>query len=159
MFFKSVVLLATISMISSCQLGSSHDDSDTTNTNTQSYQSGKIDPKYSIAADREALSDLRSQIPEDKKVQNDEKALYAQWMSDYKYSPDQVRDKFNNIVRKKRDLFNKDIDKSRESFSKNEKKSRDESMEKLKDEREEFLARTKDTMKRHEFTNDQNTVS
>lgn len=110
-----------------------------------------VDAKYSLAKDRAEFDKLRESIPADVKKQNDEKALLAEWMGEFKNSPEIVFDKFNNLVRKKRELFNKDIARSREDFSKNEKKGRDEFLKNLADDREDFLKRKVDREKRADF--------
>ncbi|MEQ1722716.1 MAG: hypothetical protein ABL930_06040, partial [Pseudobdellovibrio sp.] len=123
-----LLFLLAFVLFTSCQIGSK-----------RSYESSAplVDPKYSIAKDREELDQLRESLPPEIKKKNDEKALMAELMGEVKYAPEVVREKFSNLVRKKRELFNKDMTKIREDFTKNEKKERDEFYKNLEDERED----------------------
>jgi hypothetical protein len=114
-----------------------------------------VDPKYSIAKDREELDQLRESMPPELKKRNDEKALMAELMGELKFTPELVREKFSNLVRKKRDLFNKDMTKAREDFTKNEKKIRDDFYKNLEEERKDFLRKKVDRERRASFFNDQ----
>ena len=91
---------------------------------------------YSLAADRSQFDEIRSEIDKTMQTKNDERALYAEWMLEEKKSPEEIREKFNNLVRKKREKFNNDITKIREEYSKNEKKQRDQLSEELAQDRE-----------------------
>ena len=112
-----IFLLLGLLVLAGCQ---------TTSENPEAQvDTSKVDPKYSVAADRSEFDKLREQIPAEKRQENDEKALMAELMGEIKYAPDQVREKFMNVVRKKRELFNRDMDKARDQFNKDEKKNRD----------------------------------
>jgi hypothetical protein len=143
-----LLFLLPFALFTSCQIGSK-----------RSYESGVnaplVDPKYSIAKDREELDQLRESLPPEVKKKNDEKALMAELMGEVKYAPEVVREKFSNLVRKKRELFNKDMTKVREEFTKNEKKEREEFYNNLEDEREDFLRKKVDREKRADFFNEQ----
>ena len=145
-----LILSAVLAMFVGCQTSSSHSGS-------SSSSNGRIDPKYSLTKDRSELAELRKDIPEETQRTNDEKALLNEWMSDFRYAPEQVRDKFNNLVRKKRELFNKDLTKQRDSFSKEEKKAREDFLEQLKEDREQFLTRKTDSQKKQDFFYEQDT--
>lgn len=143
-FFPLLIILI---LTQSCQLSS--------NRSHESMPAGLVDPKYSIAKDRSELEQLRESLPPDVKRENDEKALMAELMSELRYPPEQVREKYMSLVRKKRDLFNKDMGKIREEYGKSEKKARDEFLKKLEEERRDFLSGKVDRERRARFFNDQ----
>jgi hypothetical protein len=97
-----------------------------------------VDDKYSLQADRKSMEDLRAQVPNEKKRENDELALTLGLMSETKKSPSDIRSQFDSILRKKRSLFDKDMTKERENFTKEERKKRDEFMKSQRDQRETF---------------------
>lgn len=88
-----------------------------------------VDDKYSLAADRKDLDEIRSQIPEKKKRGNDELAFILQMVSDsqtdLKKAPSDIRTQFDNILRKKREQFDKDMRNERERVTKEERKLRE----------------------------------
>lgn len=85
-----------------------------------------VDEKYSLSADRKAFDEVRGQIPEDRKKENDELALILGMMSEVKKTPSEIRNQFDGMIRKRRDSFNKDMKKERDEFTKLERKRRDE---------------------------------
>ncbi len=97
-----------------------------------------VDDKYSLQADRKSMEDLRAQVPNEKKRENDELALTLGLMSETKKSPSDIRSQFDSLLRKKRSLFDKDMTKERENFTKEERKKRDEFMKSQSDQRETF---------------------
>lgn len=141
-----------------CQVNPINDSSDDYWDERQKNPEKKIrliDAKYSLAKDRAELDKLRESIPADIKTHNDEKAFLAELMSEIKYPPEVVRNKFSNLVRKKRDLFNRDMTRAREDFNKIEKKTRDVFTKELTEERESFLKKKVDREKRADFFNEQ----
>ena len=141
--------IMTLVGLSSCQLETKHEQK-------TSAQSGVlVDPNYSLADDRTEFEKLRENIPEQKKQTNDEKALLAEWTSGYRLAPNEVREKFENLTRKKRDLFNKDLSQAREDMSRTEKQKRDLFLQELETERVDFSKRKKDRDERNDFYNRQ----
>lgn len=112
-----------------------------------------VDPKYSLVKDRSELDLLRQAIPEDKKKANDENALFAEWTVGLKKSPAEVREKYENLVRKKRELFNKDMAKTRENFTKSTEQKRKEFLKDLEDQRKNFADQKKSRDDKNEFFN------
>lgn len=116
---NKVLSLGCLLIIGSCQIQSPRYE--------QSNQNPvRVSEDYKLKEDRQQFEQLRSEIPSDKREQNDEKALFAEWMSEVKKPPEVIREKFNTIVRKKRELFNKDMGYTRDQFSKSEKKLKEE---------------------------------
>ena len=97
---------------------------------------GKIDPKYSIAADREKFQAMRSDVSTDLQARNDEKALLAELMAATEIEPSQVRERFDGVVRRRREEFNRDMTKLRETYSRQERQQRESFTKELEAERE-----------------------
>ncbi|MFZ3228591.1 MAG: hypothetical protein WA160_00175 [Pseudobdellovibrio sp.] len=143
---KQVTFLAAIFTITACQVDTKREDKADTKP--------LVDPKYSLAQDRTEYDQLRESIPEAKRKSNDEKALLAEWMIDYRLSPSQVREKYEILVRKKRESFNKDLTKIREDYTKAEKKKRDEVLKDFESQRASFTSKKKTQQDRNDFYND-----
>lgn len=111
-----------------------------------------VDDKYRLSKDREELSKLRQEIPEEKRKENDEVAFSLGLMSELRLRPSEVREKFNTALRRKRDLFNKDMKKYREDFTKAEKSDRDKFVKGLENERKEMQGKKWPADKRKEFS-------
>lgn len=110
-----------------------------------------VDEKYKLSADRQALDKMREEIPQEKKVENDEIAFTMQLMAEYKRHPSDVRTKFDDALRKKRDKFQKDVQKERDEFTKKERKNREEFLKSLENERNDFLRIKHKSDERKEF--------
>ncbi len=111
----------------------------------------------SLKADRSELDELRKDIPDEVKKQNDEVALVMSFLvRDSEEEPNRLRDRFNTALRKKRETVDKNLRRSREDFSTKERGDREAFLKKTKEAREDFLKtrkRTSDERKR--FFDDQ----
>lgn len=117
-----------------------------------------VDPKYSLAADRQAVEDLRQNIPAQRKAENDEEALMLQLFSDVKRNPMDIRSTFDQMLRKKRELFDRDMNRERDQFNWAERKSRDEFLKSQSKERERITQnKSLGKEERAEFFKDQDT--
>ncbi|PIS11565.1 MAG: hypothetical protein COT73_03285 [Bdellovibrio sp. CG10_big_fil_rev_8_21_14_0_10_47_8] len=148
----SVFLASTLALI----LGACSTSSERRNT----YRSDNgdrplVDEKYSLSADRQALDHLRSQEPEDRRRENDELALILGLMSEVKRPPSEVRNQFDQILRKKRELFNKDLSREREEFTKTERKKRETFLKDSQRARDEFNRDKHSREQRTEFYQEQ----
>lgn len=132
----------------SCQSGPTQGSSAT------NAEKSLVDEKYSLSADRKAFDELRKDIPSEKRKENDELALTASLFADESKSPAQVREKFDNLLRKKRELFQKDMNKLREAYSKDERKRREAFMKQQEDERAAFQKRKVTPSERTDFFNE-----
>ena len=112
-----------------------------------------VDPKYSLTQDRSEFEKLRENIPAAKRRANDEKSLISEWMLGFRLVPNEIRQRYENLVRKKHDLFNQDITKSREDFSRAEKRNRDIFLKELETERNDFSKNKKSREERADFYN------
>lgn len=117
----------------------------------KSVSASPVEDKYRISADREALADIRKEVPPETKKENDELAFVFQLMSEMRYSPSEVREKFNSAVRKKRDLFQKDMQKKRDEYNKNEKAQRDNFTQEQNLQRLEFKRERADRERTKDF--------
>lgn len=135
------LLICTLVLVSGCA------STDSSQTKTEPL----VQDKYSLAADREALSNLRKEIPEEIQKENDEKAFMDQMMLSTSSSPTEVRNKFSRILNKKRELFNKDMNRARQEFNNKSKKDQEEFI-KIQQEQRKSLSRKKvDSDARKEF--------
>ncbi len=130
-----VLVFASVVFLVGCTVSSKRPEmSDANSTKTQPL----VDPEYRLESDREAIKELRKGIPEEKQRSNDEAALLAELMGKVEKHPSDIRDKYNQMTRKKRDAFDKEMTKSREEYVKNERKKREEFLNGLQKERDAF---------------------
>lgn len=106
--------------------------------------------EYSIKQDRSHLEELRKDIPEPVRRENDELALVLGLMKDYNTAPSEIRSRFDRVYRKQRDKFNKDLRRERDEYSRTERKKRDDFLRELKDKRT-ALDRTKPDRQRRDL--------
>lgn len=117
-----------------------------------------LDEEISLKADRSSLDELRKDIPPEKQVENDEKALLLELMGQLKMHPSEVRTKWGDLVRKKREAHRKNVQKWRDEFNKNETKARNEFLEKAKSERDGFRKQKVDRDRTRDFYAEQDRV-
>ncbi|MES2802885.1 MAG: hypothetical protein V4654_10360 [Bdellovibrionota bacterium] len=133
-------------VILGCQIkterGDSPDDTSTLGAESTARDKLKKDPRqderYSLVEDRAKFDQLRKDIPIETKIRNDEKALYMEWMAEYKRDPSDIRSKFSALTMKKRENFNKDMNKIRDQYSKEESKKKDVFNKELAEQRNEI---------------------
>ncbi|MEZ4872468.1 MAG: hypothetical protein R2827_09555 [Bdellovibrionales bacterium] len=114
--------------------------------------------EYSIKEDRSQLEELREQIPEPVKKENDDLAAMLKYFNDgTNRTPSEIRSKFEKKVRRVRDKFRKDIQKERSQFTSAERKKRDKFLAELKSERDSFTAQPKGREERKYFFDEQAT--
>jgi hypothetical protein len=114
----------------------------------------EVPSKYRLQEDREKFAELRSEIPQQKKEENDEKALMLELTAELKQPPDRIRDKFDKLKRKKRDYFERDMKSLRKEFTENERKQREITNADLKRERESFKFKKASSEQRKQFFSD-----
>lgn len=135
-------LLILAGLLVGCALNSNQDSSD---------DRPLVESNYLLKQDREAFEKIRSEVPIDKKDENDELALLDQLFSNPLKKPSDIRDQFNRLLTQKRNLFQKDLKKKREEFVKKERKDRDLFVKSLAQERENFKQNKADKEKTKEF--------
>lgn len=114
-----------------------------------------VDDKYSLRADREKMNEVRQEVPVARQRENDEKAFLLELFSDNKKTPNSIRDKFDNFVRKKRDVFQKDLQKEREQFTQTERKMRDQFLRSIAENRKQFMQIKSSKESRDDFFKEQ----
>lgn len=140
---RSLIFLSVLPLVlaTACASGESKENSTET----------LVDAKYSLQADREALEELRKDIPPETKKENDEKAFFDQLMADESRHPSEVQNQFTKMMNKKRDLFNKDMNKVREQFNGQQKKARESFTEEQSSLRKDFSRQKATPNERKEF--------
>lgn len=104
---------------------------------------GEVAEEVSLKADRGQFAELRKQIPEETRRENDELAFVLELMARGDEEPGRIRDRFNKALRDRRSKHDKDLRKQREEFTKQERKSRDSFLKAQAKERESFLRSTR----------------
>lgn len=138
-----VALLATIA----CQSADKDDEGKKPESTT------KVADEVSLKSDRSQYDELRKDVPEEIKRENDEIAFTRGLMAEGTEEPSRVREKFSKAVRDRRDRYDKAARKRRDEFNRRERKMREDFLKKVKAERESFMSGKKkiDTDKRKEF--------
>lgn len=116
-----------------------------------------LNSDISLKADRSDLDELRKDIPDEVKKQNDEVALVMSFLvRESEEEPNRLRDRFNTALRKKREVVDKNLRRAREDFSSKERSDRDAFLKKTKESREDFLkSRKRAPDERKKFFDDQ----
>lgn len=134
---KHIIFLSLLSLVlTACQSGEK--SSNQYKSAEEAAERPLVDSKYSLAADRQAMEEYRTQVPETKKQENDELAMALGWTQNLDKQPSKIREQFNSLLKKKRAAIDKDLKKEREQFNKEERKKRDDFLKQQKDEREAF---------------------
>lgn len=97
-----------------------------------------VQPEYKLQEDRKAFEEIRSQIPEVVKDENDELAFMEKLFSNPSKKTSEIRDQFSKALRKKRDRFQKDMRKKREVFVKKEREERKQALKGFDEEKARF---------------------
>lgn len=111
--------------------------------------------EQSLSADRKDLEDLRKEIPEETKKSNDELAFYLQMMRQGTEQPQNVRDKFQNLVRKRRNSYRDKVTKLRDGFKREETKRREDFLTGQKAKRDEYLKTKHDAKTTRDYFSEQ----
>jgi hypothetical protein len=114
-----------------------------------------VSPEYRLSADRSALDQIREQVPGDVKLANDELALIMGMMVEVRRTPSEIRERFNQLVRKNRQSFDKGLKAERETFTKSERKKRDEFLKEANQTRGDYFKTKPSKEDRAEFVRDQ----
>jgi hypothetical protein len=110
-----------------------------------------VEKDYRLVEDRKEFEGLRSEIPIEKQIENDELSYLDGLMSDPLKDPNQIREKFNKLLSKKRSNFSKDMQKKRESYVRQERKMRDSFARDLESQRSDFKKRKSSRDESREF--------
>jgi hypothetical protein len=113
-----------------------------------------VQPDYRLQEDRKAFEEVRSQVPEEKRIENDELAYIENLFENPLEKPAKIRDRFYKLLAKKRIKFSKDLTKRREAYVKEERKNREQFTKDIEAQRNEFKRRKTTTDERKEFFSD-----
>lgn len=113
-----------------------------------------IPNEFSLKEDRSQFDELRKEIPDEIRRENDELAFVRSLMADGDTEPGKIRDRYYKAVRDRREKFNKAQRKLREEFSKRERSARESFLKSLKAEREQFMKRVKARKASHQERKD-----
>lgn len=109
----------------------------------------------SIREDIETLADLRKDIPEQKRRENDALKEVLSLLGEVKAPPEKHREKFNRTMRNMREKRRRQMTKTRDNFNKRERKDRETFLKNLKEAREDFTQKKNDRDERKEFYDEQ----
>ena len=96
-----------------------------TNAHDSNSDRPLVEKDYRLVEDRKAFESLRSEIPVEKQIENDELSYIEGLFSDPLKDPSRIREQFNKLLSKKRTIFSKDMQKLREAFVRQERKDRE----------------------------------
>lgn len=111
--------------------------------------------ELSLSEDRKQIEELRKDIPEPKKTDNELLRETLALLGEVSEPPQKHRDRFEKMIRKIRNDYQKQSRKTREAFTKNERQKREDFLNKLKEDRAEFLDDKPDKRRRDKFFNEQ----
>lgn len=94
-----------------------------------------------LDGDRQALDELRKDVPEEKRKENDDLAFLLELFARDDQDPAKIREKFDSTLRRRREVFDREMKKERETFSRAEKDRRDQFLAAQSAERETFKSR------------------
>lgn len=114
-------------------------------------EAAEVPSKYKLQEDRKKFEELRKEVPQQVKEENDEKALLLELTGELRNPPDRIREKFDSLKRKKRDLFERDLKSLRKDFTENERKEREVINAELKREKDAFKIKKASPEARKEF--------
>lgn len=115
----------------------------------------ELDEEMSLKADRDELDSMRKQIPEEKRISNDELALNLQVMNQGTERPEVVHSKFTTLVEKRRSSFRSKVQRLREDYRRLETKRRDNFLNSQKTKRAKFNVQKNSADETKEFFADQ----
>lgn len=107
--------------------------------------------EVSLSEDRKHLDELRKNIPEEIKQENDELAFVLKLFDDKKRNPTTIQREFNRRVSSVRKKSQRHYRKLRKDFDKEEKAKRKVFLKKAKEKRTKFLDKKPNKEKRDDF--------
>lgn len=114
---------------------------------SSSESSGEL----SLAEQKNEIEELRKNIPEDKRRENDKLKDILTLMHNPQLSPEVMRERFNRVTQRLREGHRRDTQRARDEFNKTQKNERNEFQKKAKEKRDEFTKRKRSSEERKEF--------
>lgn len=115
----------------------------------------KLDGEVSLSGDEKTIEELRKNIPEPKRTDNDLLRETLALLGEVKDPPRRHSDRFNKMVREINNDRRKQDRKLRDNFSKTERKERDAFLKKIKEDRDNFNKKKVTREQRKEFYDEQ----
>lgn len=112
-------------------------------------------PEVSLIGDRKTIEELRENIPEPIRSDNDLLKETLSLLGEVKEPPHRHQRRFDRILRRARDKHQKDTRKAREAFTKKQKAAREVFLTRLKSDREKFNEKKVDRKQRKAFYDEQ----
>jgi hypothetical protein len=117
---------------------------------------GQSPAELSLASDRSQIEQLRKDIPEEIRKENDEMALILNLLKSEEEEPNRLRERFNKVMRDRREIHDRELRRKRDEFSRSDRKAREEFIATQKSERDEFMRRgQRSAEERREFFDSQ----
>jgi hypothetical protein len=149
-FVLKYIIPGILFLVTGCSIKSVH------NTDTTALSEDMSSGETSLSDDAKSIEELRKNIPEAKRRDNDQLKEILGLMGEVKEPPQRIRDRFHRTTQRIREGHRRDVKRQRDEFNRIEKSARDDFFKKLKDEREENLSNKKLTREeRQRFTEDQ----
>ena len=135
---KSGVLTLVLCALASCASRSQVTEEEDVFDKDREKIEETLSSEISFAKDRSELESMREEIPQEKRLENDEKAWIGTLMSSPTVEPNRYNQKFQQMIRKKRTDFQKKVRKLRDDFTKEERSNRKDFMKKAKEKCEQI---------------------
>lgn len=113
--------------------------------------------ELSLKQDRKHLDELRKDIPEDVKKENDDLAFLLKLFEDKSRQPMKIRKQFDQVYNRLRKNKQKEFKKERDDFTKKEKKNRKTFISDAKNKRKKFLDGNPSKESKKEFFEEERT--
>jgi hypothetical protein len=122
---------------------------------THSNDVANPNEEYSLKEDRSKFDELRKDIPQEKRQENDEEAFILELTGQVKRHPNEIRESFNKVVRQKRKAFQDNQRKKRDEYRSADNRKQEEFLRKQKELREKFTKKKSSSSERGEFFQEQ----
>ncbi len=115
----------------------------------------EMEGEQSLKKDREDIAELRKDIPEETKKSNDRLADVLLRWKQHKMDPSELREKYDDEIRKNRADFEKRIGRKRDDFNHHTAEKRKSFQDKQKEDRDDFLSGKYSSEKRSSYLENQ----
>jgi hypothetical protein len=119
------------------------------------HDQGTNGDEVSLKDDRRSVEELRKNIPEEKRKENDELKEILSMFGTVKEEPSRIQDRYQRATQRMREKFHRDTERERQNFDRNEKKQRDDFNRKMTDEKDKFTNSKPSSEDRKRFFDDQ----
>ncbi len=110
-----------------------------------------IPDEVSMKEDQDKINEVRKEVPAEKISENDRLSQMLKRWSQVRMKPEELRERFENELRKSRVQFEKRLTKKRDDFNEQVKKQREEFRDQAKEDRDDFKGSKVSQEKRQAF--------